>query len=651
MAQRKPLSEVLPPLILGTATFNVQYHPDPKHMPYTDIVGRALAHNILAFDTSPYYGPSEILLGDALRKLTPPPPREGYFIITKAGRIAGDEFDYSPAWINYSVCRSLERLGTSYLDLVYTHDVEFVSPEEVLAAVTELRRLRDLGLVRYVGISGYPVETLASLAEMILRETGEPLDAVMSYSNFCIQNNKLGNQALLDRFKAAGVDCLPNASMLGMGLLTTRGIDNSPMRAWHPSPPELRDLCAQLSAIAQDEGEHLEEVAIRWALENWARVGSQFGTHLNPSDTGRLGVSVMGVSSVDELEETWALWTSVVGLVGDEEAEQRKAKIEKIVNERMWPTLGRWRNHTWAAQSKAGPRQYSALQAAAAPETIFWEATPGNKHIAAGLKLIDESEDDGVICYTYLSTYLAAVDAGLAPALPTTRGILPPYFTNRSTSAVPLSTLPADRESSIVLQDPDSTLTLPTSDFAIPTEFTDLVSPTAAISSEASATSSQAEVTGQAVVFFVTPDIGNQRRSLVKRDIPGGFVNGVNPVDICIDADIFQLADGQLLDNGSPVYYDGEPYKLFASVGTPSDGTITREFAAVNGRLVFASRSLPSNNAGFCQDDTGQVYITFDSSPPGCDPVILLLYTVVEQCRNGEIPGPAQASSIISEST
>ncbi|UZP36944.1 hypothetical protein NXS19_004760 [Fusarium pseudograminearum] len=326
MAQRKPLSEVLPPLILGTATFNVQYHPDPKHMPYTDIVGRALAHNILAFDTSPYYGPSEILLGDALRKLTPPPPREGYFIITKAGRIAGDEFDYSPAWINYSVCRSLERLGTSYLDLVYTHDVEFVSPEEVLVAVTELRRLRDLGLVRYVGISGYPVETLASLAEMILRETGEPLDAVMSYSNFCIQNNKLGNQALLDRFKAAG----SYARLASVA-------------------PELRDLCAQLSAIAQDEGEHLEEVAIRWALENWARVGSQFGTHLNPSDTGRLGVSVMGVSSVDELEETWALWTSVVGLVGDEEAEQRKAKIEKIVNERMWPTLGSWRNHTWVS--------------------------------------------------------------------------------------------------------------------------------------------------------------------------------------------------------------------------------------------------------------------------------------------------------------
>ncbi|QPC69389.1 hypothetical protein HYE68_000141 [Fusarium pseudograminearum] len=158
----------------------------------------------------------------------------------------------------------------------------------------------------------------------------------------------------------------------------------------------------------------------------------------------------------------------------------------------------------------------------------FLLAFAGIAQVAAGLKLIDESEENGVICYTYLSTYLAAVDAGPVPVLPTTRGILPPYFTNRSTSAVPLSTFPAGRESSVVLQDPDSTVALLTSsDFAIPTEFTDLVSPTVIISSEVSTgkdvpttntvsttgevstTSSQAQITGEAVIFFVAPDTGN----------------------------------------------------------------------------------------------------------------------------------------------
>ncbi|KAG5913889.1 hypothetical protein E4U42_000811 [Claviceps africana] len=364
----KRLSQVLPPLILGTGTFNYQFN-DPSQLPYTDIVHRALEHDILAFDTSPYYGPSEVLLGEALRALTPPPTRDGYFLITKAGRIAADEFDYSAAWIRYSVCRSLERLGTPHLDLVYAHDVEFVSPAEVLEAVRELRRMRDQGLIRYVGISGYPVEALVSLAEMILEQTGEPLDAVMSYSHFCIQNGQLGRADILQRLRKAGVECVPNASMLGMGLMTTRGADNGPMSSWHPAPPPLREACHGLAEIARRSGERLEDVALRWALENWARVGAPFGSFalppsLRPSpgegDAGaspaRIGVSVMGVSSVDELEQTWALWKSVVGLAhnaDDDAAGRMRDRIERLVREQMWPRLGPWKDYAWESGGPA----------------------------------------------------------------------------------------------------------------------------------------------------------------------------------------------------------------------------------------------------------------------------------------------------------
>ncbi|QPG94229.1 hypothetical protein C2857_005439 [Epichloe festucae Fl1] len=360
-APSKPLSQVLPPLILGTATFNYQFNSDPSQMPYTDIVRRALEHDIVAFDTSPYYGPSEVLLGDALGTLTPPPNRDGYFLITKAGRIGKNEFDYSPAWIRYSVCRSLERLSTQYLDLVYAHDVEFVSPADVLEAVKELRRMRDQGLVRYVGISGYPIEVLVSLAEMILEQTGEPLDAVMSYAHFCIQNSQLGRRDVLQRLRKAGVECVPNASMLGMGLITTRGADNGPVSSWHPAPPRLREACHGLAEIARRSGERLEEVAIRWALENWGRIGAPFGSVAYPrsllasarkdeaGSPARVGVSVMGVSNVDELDETWALWKSVVELTShtDADAARRRDRIERIVREKMWPQLGRWKDYAW----------------------------------------------------------------------------------------------------------------------------------------------------------------------------------------------------------------------------------------------------------------------------------------------------------------
>lgn len=399
---RPPLHTVLPPLVLGTATFNTQFVADPHSMPYRDIVARALALGVNAFDTSPYYGPSEILLGTALDALVRPPPptvpipRSSFFLVTKAGRIGITEFDYSPAWIRYSVLRSLRRLHTSYLDLVYLHDVEFVTPAEVVAAVRELRRLRDEedGIVRYVGISGFPVDTLCQLAELVLAETGEPVDAVMSYGHFTVQNRVLGlpwaettpgsdeTPSPVTRFKAAGVDVVLNASMLGMGLLTSTGIPtddertpsnsgpdsrpSSPLSSWHPSPPELRVTCRRLADIAAIAGERLESVAMRWSMAEWARIAAAAGLgvdYVTPgAGPGKLGVTVCGVKTIGELEETVAAWRGVLAALGQQvaggqasvagEKEEsygaaRQEKILNLVHNEMWPELRSWLDYAW----------------------------------------------------------------------------------------------------------------------------------------------------------------------------------------------------------------------------------------------------------------------------------------------------------------
>ncbi|KAJ9142466.1 D-arabinose 1-dehydrogenase [Pleurostoma richardsiae] len=386
-APARSLSAVLPPLVLGTATFNTQYVADPSSMPYAAIVARALDLGIAAFDTSPYYGPSELLLGDALRSINP--SRESLFLVSKAGRVGPTEFDYSPSWIRYSVLRSLKRLGTTHLDLVYTHDAEFVPPADVLGAVSELRRLRDEGLVRYVGISGYPVDQLCQLAELVLRKTGEPLDAVMSYCHCSIQNGVLvkgfdqetGGVSSRDapataayplsRFREAGVSVVLNASMLGMGLLTTRGVDNGPQAAWHPSPPLLRKACASAAAAATRAGKKLESIAIRYALDTFARAGAEAGLGVQlPGVSMTVGPSVIGVSSIDELEETWRVWQSVLhGLSlgrekprdgwpqhGDRGSEkngphalslEQRDEVRKLVRETIWPLLGEWRDYSW----------------------------------------------------------------------------------------------------------------------------------------------------------------------------------------------------------------------------------------------------------------------------------------------------------------
>lgn len=265
-------------------------------------------HQVRAFDTSPYYGPSESLLGAALSKsyVLENHPRDSYQIITKAGRIGESEFDYSPEWVRSSIQSSLQRLHTSYLDLVYCHDVEFVTPPEVLAAVKELRRIRDEeGTIRYVGISGYPVPLLCELAELILKETGEPLDAVMSYANYTLQNTTLETVGL-KRLRAAGVNVVPNASPLGMGLLRHVGVPIGGKGDFHPAPKELREKVALAAKYVEETGERLETVSIRWALENWAKVGAPVGAK------GKIGVSVMGVSKHSELQETMRVWNSVI---------------------------------------------------------------------------------------------------------------------------------------------------------------------------------------------------------------------------------------------------------------------------------------------------------------------------------------------------
>ncbi|KAJ5975358.1 hypothetical protein N7481_009065 [Penicillium waksmanii] len=366
---------------MGTATFNSQYNADPYALPTTELVHRALSHGIRAFDTSPYYGPAESLLGQALSSpaITTSHPRNTYHLLTKVGRIASSSFDYSPPWIRSSVRRSLNRLHTNYLDVVYCHDVEFVTPAEVLTAVRELRRLRDEeGVLRYVGISGYPVDVLSALAEMILVQTGEPLDIVMSYANFTLQNTRLATQAL-PRLIKAGVDVVPNASPLGMGLLRRDGVPIGSMGDFHPAPDALRGVVRDAAGVADGRGEKLEVVAIRFALESWLRDGAGAGGFGAPmakgvdSDPGfisvksvgagrRLGVSVMGVSNVAELDETLRVWNSIVdGLENCEDGEfEGKGASTPTTSNILTPSEGLITDRAWSRTRRANILQLAA---------------------------------------------------------------------------------------------------------------------------------------------------------------------------------------------------------------------------------------------------------------------------------------------------
>jgi D-arabinose 1-dehydrogenase len=366
------LHDILPSLIFGTATFNNQYNKDVYAMDTNGLVAAALDQGIRAFDTSPYYGPAEELLGTALESISSKYPRETYRLMTKVGRIGLNEFDYSPTWIRTSIARSLQRLHTSTLDIVFCHDVEFAgSTDEIVTAVRELRRLRDeTGCVRFVGVSGYPVPVLCAMAEAVVKETGEPLDAVMSYAHFTLQNQTLWSIGV-PRLRAAGVDCVLNASVLGMGLLREGGVPVGKSGDWHPAPEGLRGAVHDAAKLCSENGEKLEDVAIRWALESWMEKGKEVGSYRQPIERKvwkehgpphtvrtKKGISVMGVSQHDELDETIRICRGILDRedvlepqddIGQDDQAwnlERSRKVQDLA-EKCTNTMGKWMGYTW----------------------------------------------------------------------------------------------------------------------------------------------------------------------------------------------------------------------------------------------------------------------------------------------------------------
>lgn len=287
-----------------------------------------------AMDTSPYYKGSEIRLGQILKTLEAEFPRESYYLITKVGRYGPDksDFDYSPEQVEKSVKTSLERLGTSYLDVALMHDVEFVSDQsgeagaegfnaqdelsveakydarspiedkitqgdaKVLAALETLFKLKDRGLIRNVGMSGYPLPVLLRISRLIASsQKYNSLDVILSYSNHTLQCDLLTGyreKRFAAKPRGSGKDWtaprLLNASPFSMGLLT----DGEPP-SWHPAIPELRKACKEISKQLTSKGSSLAQTAAQYGIR---------GSEVRERDSTRpLLSTIVGLSNVKEV--------------------------------------------------------------------------------------------------------------------------------------------------------------------------------------------------------------------------------------------------------------------------------------------------------------------------------------------------------------
>lgn len=129
-------------------------------------VRRALDLGINYFDTAPVYHDSEALLAHALDGV----PRDETVIATKYPSVVDVHADAPPlappSVIRPSVEASLRRLRRDVVDIVLIHALRPELYDDCRESqVPELLRLKDDGLARFVGISGWPVMVGRAVAD------------------------------------------------------------------------------------------------------------------------------------------------------------------------------------------------------------------------------------------------------------------------------------------------------------------------------------------------------------------------------------------------------------------------------------------------------------------------------------------------------
>ena len=147
-----------------------------------------------------------------------------------------DMFDFRAERVVQSVYESLSRLGVSYIDCIQVHDPEFAPSIEIILYETlpALHRLKKEGVVKHVGVTGYPLRILQNL----LQDSPVPIDTCLSYCHYTMNDTSLVAFLPLIEEKGCG---LINASPLSMGLLTNRGPP-----AWHPALDHQKRICREV---------------------------------------------------------------------------------------------------------------------------------------------------------------------------------------------------------------------------------------------------------------------------------------------------------------------------------------------------------------------------------------------------------------------
>jgi aryl-alcohol dehydrogenase-like predicted oxidoreductase len=223
-----------------------------------ETVKTTLNGGINLIDVSPAYGETlaETNLGKALNGV----PRDRYYLATKVGAYseAKGDYDYSAERTERSLHESLRRLGVNYVDLIQCHDVEFADHDQIVnETLPALHRLKQQGLVRFIGITGLPLNVFTSILDRVEPST---VDTILSFCHYELNDDSLAD--LIPYLKEKGVGVI-NASPTGMGLLTARGAPD-----WHPASGAIIEGCRKAVEHCKAKGVDIVKLAIQYSCSH-----------------------------------------------------------------------------------------------------------------------------------------------------------------------------------------------------------------------------------------------------------------------------------------------------------------------------------------------------------------------------------------------
>lgn len=242
------------------------------------MVFTAFDHGITHFDLAnnygPAYGSAEANLGKLLKENFTA-YRDELIISTKAGydMWKGPYGNWgNRKYLLASLDQSLERLGLEYVDIFYHHRMDPDTPlEETMGALDQAVKS---GKALYAGISNYDGKTMKRAAA-ILRELHCPF--VINQNRYSIFDRTIEKNGL----KQAAVEEKKGIiafSPLAQGMLTDRYLHGIPkdsrmltdgrfLKKEQLTETKLQQIQA-LNAIAEQRGESLAQMALKWVLKD-----------------------------------------------------------------------------------------------------------------------------------------------------------------------------------------------------------------------------------------------------------------------------------------------------------------------------------------------------------------------------------------------